>query len=90
MIKLLLTGLLFALAGSHAWADIENGKKLHDEHCTQCHDSSVYTRENHFVTSREALLKQVNRCELNVGAQWFKEDVNDVVEYLDKTFYKFK
>ena len=90
MIKLLLTGLLFALTGSMAWADIEHGKKLHDEQCTQCHDSSVYTRENHFVTSRKALLKQVNRCELNVGAQWFKEDVDDVVEYLDKTFYKFK
>ncbi len=90
MNKIFLAGLLLALTASNTRADIDHGKKLHDEQCTECHDSSVYTRENHFVASREALLKQVNRCELNVGAQWFKEDVDDVVEYLDKTFYKFK
>jgi nucleoside-specific outer membrane channel protein Tsx len=87
---LLTAGLMLALSSSAAWADIETGKKLHDKQCMECHDTSVYTRSNRFVTSREALMKQVNRCELNVGAQWFKEDIADVVQYLDETFYKFK
>ncbi len=90
MKMILTTGLVLTLGSSLAWADTENGKKLHDEQCTECHDTSVYSRPDRFITSREALAKQVNRCELNVGAQWFKEDIDDVVQYLDETFYKFK
>ena len=37
-----------------------NGTACDDsQYCTKCHDSSVYTRKDHFVTSREALVKQV-------------------------------
>lgn len=73
-----------------AWADVQNGKALHDEHCMKCHDDSVYERKEHFVTSKEALAKQVNLCALNSGAQWFDEDVADVVDYLNATYYKFE
>jgi hypothetical protein len=85
--------ILLAIAmvlSSGAWADVQHGKQLHDERCTKCHDDSVYTREDHFITSKEALTKQVQRCALNTGAQWFDEDVADVVDYLNTTYYKFK
>jgi mono/diheme cytochrome c family protein len=83
--------LALALSGSAAAAtDLQHGKQLLEERCTKCHDSSVYTRKDRFITSREALAKQVNRCSLNTGAQWFDEDVADVVDYLNATYYKFE
>jgi hypothetical protein len=70
-------------------ADVQRGEELHDQRCMKCHDDSVYTRDERFVTSKEALVKQVNRCALNTGTQWSDKDVNDVVDYLNATYYKF-
>ena len=88
--KRLFLLLILVSTGPHALAGAERGKQLHDKQCLKCHDNGVYTRENRFISSREALQKQVQRCNLNVGAQWFDEDVNDVVLYLNESFYNFK
>ena len=85
--------LIFAAlltTGSYVLADAEHGQKLHDQQCMKCHDSGVYTREDRRVADRDALVKQVKRCELNLGLQWFDTDVNDVVQYLNQSYYKFK
>ena len=76
--------------GSYALADTEHGQKLHDEHCMKCHDTGVYSRENRRVGNQDALVKQVKRCELNLGLRWFDNDINDVAQYLNQSFYKFK
>jgi mono/diheme cytochrome c family protein len=89
MKRLILIGVMVA-ASPAAVADAARGKTLHDEQCTKCHGTDVYTRSDHFIKNREALAKQVQRCQLSAGAQWFDEDVNDVVEYLNATFYKFE
>ena len=68
----------------------DNGASLHQKHCTSCHDDSVYTRKDRRVTSLAGLKKQVQRCELSQGLKWFDEDVDDVVSYLNNTYYKFK
>ena len=72
-----------------AFAAGGDGKSLHDANCTKCHDSGVYTREDRFVGDRDALTAQVKRCELNLGLQWFDEDVEAVVDHLDQNYYKF-
>jgi len=90
MKTVLITVLLLAFTTGEALADAAEGKKLHDEQCMKCHDSSVYTRPDRLISSRGALTKQITRCQLNVGAQWFDEDIVDVVQYLDGSFYKFK
>ena len=79
--------LLGALPATQA-ADAERGKQLVDKHCTSCHDDKVYTRKNRRVTTLDGLKKQVKRCELNLGLTWFDEDINDVVSYLNSTYYK--
>ncbi len=86
-----IIALIFILVGSSpvVIADAAKGKKLHDTHCTKCHGSEVYTRKDRFIDSRAALTKQVKRCQLNVGAQWFDEDAGNVVDYLNQSFYKF-
>jgi len=89
MKRLILLGVMVATSPAVV-ADAARGKTLHDEHCMKCHDTGVYSRDNRFIKNSEALAKQVQRCQLSAGAQWFDEDVNDVVEYLSTTFYKFE
>lgn len=94
---LLLSAAAFTPFG-HA-ADATRGAQLHKEHCMACHEArlgygnggnDIYTRENRRVQSLEGLQKQVNRCKNMLQIVWFDEDVNDVVEHLNNTFYKFQ
>jgi hypothetical protein len=80
---------LLLIAGAAGAADIDNGADLHFEHCTGCHDSGVYTRAERKVHSREQLGRQVRFCRDTIGVTWFDDEVEDVIEYLDKTYYRF-
>ncbi len=70
--------------------DLKAGQSLHDANCQKCHDSSVYSRADRKVTSLDGLRKQVKRCELSLGLTWFDEQTEDVVQYLNSSYYKFK
>jgi cytochrome c553 len=85
-----ITTCLLAAGALPATAAADNGATLHQENCTSCHDDGVYTRKDRRVTSLDGLKKQVQRCELSQGLKWFDEDVDDVVNYLNTTYYKFK
>lgn len=82
-----------SLAAADAVADkdtpLQHGEKMHTEHCYKCHDDSVYTRDNRFVKSLDALSKQVVRCKDNLGIPWFDEDTTAVVQFLNEKYYKF-
>lgn len=87
----------FIFISIQANADVDNGKNLHDSNCTSCHISieggdgtGIYTREHKRIESYPALVKQVKRCRDSLGVPWPEEHVNDVVEYLNSTFYKYK
>lgn len=83
----LLAAILFA-AGSSA-ADLDNGDDLHLENCTGCHDSKAYTREDRKVTSLARLGTQVRFCKDNLGLTWFDDEVDDVIGYLNATYYHY-
>ncbi len=70
-------------------ADIGNGDDLHFENCTGCHDASVYTREDRRVKSLSQLGTRVRFCKDAIGLTWFDDEVDDVIEYLNKTYYHF-
>jgi len=90
MKHLIFTCLLALLAISPANADVSVGKQLHDEHCLKCHGTDVYSRKDHFVKNMAGLKKQIKRCQLSVGAQWFDEEAADVADYLNSEFYHFE
>ena len=85
----LTLAIMFAIPTSGMAADISHGKSLQQENCMACHDDGVYSRNDRRVTTLDGLHKQVKRCELTLGLQWFDDDVNDVTAYLNETFYKF-
>jgi len=70
-------------------ADAGRGKSLHEEHCTTCHDTRVYTRPDRRITSLDSLKTQVQRCETSLGLQWFDDEVGAVTAYLNANYYKF-
>jgi len=80
-------GLMAGTIANDVMAD--NGEQLHASKCQGCHDSSVYTRANRFIQNRDALHKQVSRCDKQVRAEWTALQIDDVVNYLDKKYYKF-
>lgn len=92
---LVFTATLLPWAISFA-ADLGHGEKLHETNCKACHvsmtggdGSLLYTRQNRRVDSLAKLEAQVRRCESNLELKWFEEDINDVVQYLNKHYYKF-
>lgn len=68
---------------------IAHGEKAHKNHCYKCHTDGVYTRENRFVKSIDALSKQVVRCKDGSNVPWFDEDSDAVVQFLNKKYYRF-
>lgn len=78
------------LAGTAGATDLKAGQALHDQHCMKCHDSGVYTRDERRVNSLDGLRKQVARCELSLGLSWFDDQRENVVQYLNSNYYKFR
>jgi cytochrome c2 len=70
--------------------DAAKGKAVHDKTCVACHDTSVYTRANRRIKTVEGLIGQVNGCVRQTGVKLDRDQINDVVKYLDESFYKFK
>ena len=68
---------------------VAHGEQAHKNHCYKCHTDDVYTRENRFVKSLDALSKQVVRCKDSSNVPWFDEDTDAVVQFLNKKYYRF-
>ena len=81
--------LLVMFAPAYA-ADSANGKKLHDAHCTGCHDASVYVRKDHQIKSLAELHEQLNECTHSAQVKLSESEQQDIVKYLNEKFYKFK
>lgn len=87
--KFLSVLIFILLPGTLLAADIDNGEDLHFEHCTGCHGDEVYTRADRKMKDLAQLGKQVRFCQNAVGATWFDDEVDDVIEYLNATYYRF-
>ncbi len=90
---LFLSALCFSnisyASGDEIKDPIAHGEEAHKNHCYKCHSDDVYTRENRFVKSIDALSKQVLRCKEGNNIPWFDEDADAVVQFLNKKYYRF-
>lgn len=92
----MLATLLVTFTGA-GQADIAKGKHLYDDNCVACHidlmggDGSVmHTRPNRRVNDLPGLTRQVNFCKDSLDLQWFDDQVDNVVDYLNTQYYRFK
>jgi len=88
--------LMITLNPAHA-VDLKNGKIKHDENCTSCHiskygkdGSGIYTRKDRFVKNYSMLVQRVKACDINTNAGFHDDEVENVIEYLNSSYYKFK
>lgn len=83
------------LAG--AAADVtEGGKLVAEKKCEACHHNktlgeagAIYLRKGRKVTSIEKLKAQVALCNSELNLQLFPDDEENVVAFLDRTYYRF-
>lgn len=88
-ISLLLTSLSATAGGDEGNEKYKQGEEAHKNHCYKCHGDDIYTRENSFIKSMDALSKQVVRCKDGNNIPWFDEDTETVIHFVNKKFYNF-
>lgn len=81
---------LFALlpAAASAAGDPARGEQLH-RICEQCHGTALYVSPRRRVTSLKALRGEVQRYGDYYNPRLSKKDVDDLVAWLNRDFYKF-
>jgi len=96
-LKAIVAMLMISASSTSLAASVESGRELHQENCISCHQakmggdgSGIYTREDRRIDSFEALNNQVRRCKTSLGVPWPEHQIEDVITYLNETFYKFK
>ena len=69
--------------------DLERGRALYENHCVVCHTSKVHRRNPPSAIDREALRFIVKVWVEEQKLRWSTEDIEDVVQYLDRAHYRF-
>jgi mono/diheme cytochrome c family protein len=94
--RAILAGLLGAAALAVATGtagqpvpDLERGRALYQNHCVVCHTSKVHRREPPLPLSLEELRSIVTLWARQEGLRWSRDDIEDVVHYLDRAHYRF-
>jgi hypothetical protein len=86
---LTLTAVTPPTGSEMLFGDAAAGARLHATQCVGCHDSSVYTRKERKIHSLEGLIRQVNFCNTQLKRQLTKDNIDDLVRYLNDTYYRY-
>ena len=70
-------------------ADSERGRALYENHCQVCHTSKVHNRKQRGPEDPEQLRSIVDRWQTEQKLRWSREDIDDVVYYLNVTQYSY-
>jgi cytochrome c2 len=83
-------GLAGAAAGWGAEIpDVERGRALYENHCVVCHTAKVHRRVPPLPLGIDDLRYIVTLWASQQGVRWSREEIEDVVFYLDRTHYRF-
>ncbi len=83
-----LLGLLAALPA--AAQDPERGRLLYETQCLSCHYERIHHRDpaHSRIVTRAGLRAEVVERAALTGRPFTREDIEDIVEYLDRSHYK--
>ncbi|MCF6254367.1 MAG: hypothetical protein L3J38_06415 [Thiomicrorhabdus sp.] len=81
---LILSGLL---SSNSVLAEPHPGKVLHDDNnCIRCHVDKPYSPTK--TDSYPKLIKRVTFCNENLGIGLFDDEIEELADYLNDTYYK--
>jgi mono/diheme cytochrome c family protein len=84
--KRLLAALLACPAAALAAGDPVKGERLHRS-CLQCHGTEVYV-PGRAIKSLAALRKETVRWSNSYNPKFTRQEIDDLVAYLNRDFYK--
>lgn len=84
-----LGAALVAAVAAQAGGDPIVGKQLHDERCLFCHGVENYEGSRSKIKSLKQLREMVRRWEDKLRDPFTELEREDVVAYLNLSFYKF-
>jgi mono/diheme cytochrome c family protein len=67
----------------------ERGRLLYENHCQVCHTPKIHTRANRLPIDAADLREIVTSWQRAENLRWRSEDIEDVVEFLRQTRYRF-
>jgi mono/diheme cytochrome c family protein len=70
--------------------DAGRGRALYENHCVVCHTSQVHGRVNRLAISRAEVREIVEKWQAQQKLTWGRQEVEDVVEFLNRTRYQFQ
>jgi mono/diheme cytochrome c family protein len=70
-------------------ASIERGRLLYENHCMACHATSVHSRSARQAEDVADVRNWVRVWAQDLGLPWSANEVEDVVRYLDASYYQF-
>ncbi|HSE02491.1 MAG TPA: cytochrome c [Burkholderiales bacterium] len=84
-----------SLAGAAAaWGaevpDMERGRALYENHCVACHTPKVHRRVPALPLGSDDLRYIVTLWASQQGLRWSRDEIEDVVHYLDRAHYRFE
>lgn len=78
-----------ATSGQGSEGQVDLGQMLYKNHCTSCHEDNAHLRESSKVNSPADLRKWVLHWSSDMELKWQGEQLDAVVDYLNRQFYKF-
>ena len=87
LLTVLLAGLVYA--ASVGAVEPYRGKLLYENHCYYCHYRNVHFRPRRKVHSLDDLQRQIWIWQEEMGLDWRRRDVADVLAYLNWLYYGF-
>jgi len=65
------------------------GQGLYENHCPDCHESSVHIRKRHKARSMADIKAWIRRWSDYKQLGWGEREIDQVAAYLNEQFYKF-
>jgi mono/diheme cytochrome c family protein len=69
--------------------DLERGRALYENNCRVCHTAKVHRRVPQLPANQDELRLIVLTWVRFEGMRWSSEDIDDVVYYVNRTYYQF-
>lgn len=88
-----ISAMAFLMLATNAHAalpgDVAEGKRLHQAHCVECHDTGVYTRKDRKMGSVDAVRQHMQSCSHMAKLSLSSAQEQHLLKYLNEQFYRF-